>query len=215
MKNAWFPRQARPGSEPAPSTSPSHQTEAWAPAPDGPSDRRLVHDCLRGDERAWVLLLDKYKSLIYSIPIKYGATREDAADMFQAVCFELFTELPRLRNTDSLRAWLMTVTAHQAFHWKRRQQREAARSVNGLSEESLPPLPPAMAWEVEREQMVREAVGRLPARCRDMIRMLFFEHPARPYAEVAARLGLATGSIGLTRCRCLKRLQRILEELGF
>ena len=36
-----------------------------------------------------------------------------------------------------------------------------------------------------------------------------------PSAEVARRLGLATGSIGFIRGRCLKRLEQILGELGF
>ena len=44
--------------------------------------------------------------------------------------------------------------------------------------------------------------------------MLFYEHPKTPYAEVARRLGLAQGSIGFIRSRCLKRLQRNLEDLG-
>lgn len=180
-------------------------------------DRRLVHACLRGREQAWSALIDKYKNLIYSIPIKYGADREDAADIFQSVCQELFTELPRLRNIDTLRPWLMTVTAHQAFHWKRRRLRRSQSEVEGVAEERLGGivLPPAIATEVEREQMVREAIARLPPRCRELVRMLFYEQPARPYAEVAKSLGLATGSIGFIRGRCLKRLQRTLEELGF
>jgi len=48
--------------------------------------------------------------------------------------------------------------------------------------------------------------------------MLFFESPSRPYAEVAAELGLALGSIGFTRQKwqkCIERLRRQLEELGF
>jgi hypothetical protein len=45
--------------------------------------------------------------------------------------------------------------------------------------------------------------------------MLFFEQPPRPYNEVAQALGLATGSIGFIRGRCLGRLQKILAELGF
>jgi len=36
-----------------------------------------------------------------------------------------------------------------------------------------------------------------------------------PYSQVAERLGLATGSIGFIRRRCLQRLQQILEESGF
>jgi RNA polymerase sigma factor (sigma-70 family) len=180
-------------------------------------DACLVEGCLRGDERAWAALIDRYERLVYSIPIKYGASPEDAADIFQAVCLELFHDLPRLRNRDNLRPWLMTVAAHQSFHWKRRQRRERegrreARAGEGREE---PTLPPALAAEVEHEQAVREAVGRLSARCRQMVQLLFFEQPPRAYAEVARRLGLATGSIGFIRARCLKHLQRALEELGF
>jgi DNA-directed RNA polymerase specialized sigma24 family protein len=55
---------------------------------------------------------------------------------------------------------------------------------------------------------------RLTPRCQEMIRMLFFEEPAKPYDEVAQSLGLATGSIGFIRGRCLKQMLRVLEELG-
>ena len=64
------------------------------------SDARLIRACLNGNEHAWSALIAKYKNLIYSIPMKYGASPEDAADIFQAVCLELFSELPRLRKPD-------------------------------------------------------------------------------------------------------------------
>jgi RNA polymerase sigma factor (sigma-70 family) len=150
------------------------------------------------------------------VPLRYGAPPDDAADIFQAVCVELFHELPRVRNVDSLRAWLMTVAAHQSYQWKQQRRRRSAREVAGLEENALPPvLPPQVAAELEREQLVREAVFRLPARCQAMVRMLFFDQPPLRYAEVARRLGLATGSIGFIRGRCLDRLQKALEELGF
>ena len=69
--------------------------------------------------------------------------------------------------------------------------------------------------ELEREQMVREAMEHLPPRCREMIELLFFEHSLVPYNEVARRLNLATGSIGFIRGRCLKRLKKLLQEKGF
>jgi RNA polymerase sigma factor (sigma-70 family) len=71
-----------------------------------------------------------------------------------------------------------------------------------------------MLEALEREQSVREAIALLPPRCAEMIRLLFYEHPPLPYAEVARRLGLATGSIGFIRGRCLQRLQKALQDLG-
>ena len=42
--------------------------------------------------------------------------------------------------------------------------------------------------------------------------MLFYEQPARPYADIARSLGLAEGSIGFIRGRCLGKLRKLLEE---
>jgi RNA polymerase sigma factor (sigma-70 family) len=182
----------------------------------GGDDRLLVLACLAGSDAAWAQLIEKYKGLIFSVPLRYGACRDDAADIFQAVCVELFHELPRLRNIDTLRPWLMTVAAHKSYHWKQGQRRKQTREVEGLATEELPAvLPPEIATELEREQLVREAIARLPPRCQEIMQMLFWESPPVPYVEVARRLGLATGSIGFIRGRCLERLQKALEELGF
>jgi RNA polymerase sigma factor (sigma-70 family) len=195
---------------------------ASRPPPRGPqvawSDERLVRACLDGSDQAWAALIDKYKRLIYSIPIKYGASPEDAADIFQSVCLELFSQLPRLRKAAALRGWLATTTAHQAFHWKRRYRKRTEREQTDLDEEAFgadPSLPSDETDEAEREQIVREATVQLSPRCQEMIRLLFYTEPPLPYREVAQRLGLATGSIGFIRGRCLQRLQKNLAAMGF
>ena len=181
------------------------------------SNTRIVAECLAGDERAWSALLDRYKNLIYSIPLRYGTPHQDAADIFQAVCLDLFNELPRLRDAEALQGWLIRVTTHKCYHWKRRQTGQETdlgeQALEGLAAEHA--IPPDVLASIEREQMVREAIDRLPPRCREMIQLLFFEHPPVPYNDVARRLNLATGSIGFIRGRCLKRLKKILEENGF
>jgi len=180
------------------------------------SDDRLVRACLSGHEEAWSALIHKYKNLVYSIPVKYGASPEDAADIFQSVCLELFSELPHLRKRAALRSWLITVTVHQSFHWKRKVQRRAEQDLTDVDEERLGMDPaPDLIEQVEREQILREAVAQLPTRCQEIIRLLFFEQPQLPYRDLAKRLGLATGSIGFIRGRCLKRLQQVLEKSGF
>jgi RNA polymerase sigma factor (sigma-70 family) len=180
------------------------------------TDARLVGACLKGDEHAWTTLIAKYKKLIYSIPIKYGAPPQDAADIFQSVCLELFSELPRLRHSEALRAWIINVTAHQAYHWKKRFKRRGEQELTPADEVHLSPdLPPDMLEEIEREQVLREAVAALPERCQQIVRLLFYEPEPIAYRELAARLGLATGSIGFIRGRCLKRLERTLQERGF
>jgi RNA polymerase sigma factor (sigma-70 family) len=186
-------------------------------APTAWTDTRLVRECLSGNEEAWSALVDKYKNLIFSIPIKYGLSRDDAADIFQAVCLEAIAELPHLREPRALPKWLMQVAAHKSFHWKRHQ----GRSVE-LEEGAEPPvtgeLPPGadeILHQAEQEQLLRQTIAELPSRCQELVRMLFFDPSAPAYEDVARNLGVATGSIGFIRGRCLQKLKTRLEALGF
>jgi len=130
------------------------------------------------------------------------------------VCVELLKELPRLREPRALAGWLIKVTAHKCFHWRRAGSRY-------VSSENLPtpvfeaPDLDELLDAVEREQALRDAVGSLAARCKKLVSMLFFNFPPTPYDVVAKKLGLARGSIGFIRRRCLDRLKKSLEERGF
>jgi RNA polymerase sigma factor (sigma-70 family) len=188
-----------------------------APPPAAKSDRDLVEGCLKYREEDWALLVDKYKSLIYSIPFRYGFTREEAADIFQSVCLDLIQELPKLRDPQALPKWLMQVTAHKCFHRKAFNNRMVSRDDEDITipETFAPAEAEINLFEIEEEQMLREAMASLAPRCRELVHMLFFEEPKRPYLQVAASLGLATGSIGLLRQKCLDQLRKRLDELGF
>jgi RNA polymerase sigma factor (sigma-70 family) len=179
---------------------------------------RLVRQCVRGDEDAWTALLQKYKNLIFSIPVRQGIPRDDAADIFQRVCLLLLAELPHLRHAEALPMWLIRVTSRECQRWRRQEQPYAAREASDVALTLTPDAAPVADELLERvadEQLLRDAVAGLPERCRHLVTMLFFETPPRPYQEVAAALGLATGSIGFIRGRCLTRLRRQLEKMGF
>src|SRR5690348_8608677 len=81
-------------------------------------DEQLIKLCLQGDQEAWATLIDKYKNLIYSIPIKYGMY-QDAGDIFQAVCVDLLLELPKIREYRALPKWLMQACYHKCLHYQK------------------------------------------------------------------------------------------------
>ena len=181
------------------------------------TDERLVAECRKGNQDAWSGLIEKYKNLIFSVPIKFGLPREDAADIFQAVCLDLLSDLPQLREPRALPKWLMQMSFHKCLRWKKQRLVlfDDPLEIEGASEASSEELPEEVMYQVQREQMLRDAVASLAPRCHRMITMLFFESPARPYQEVAKELGIATGSIGFIRGRCLRMLRQRLQKEGF
>lgn len=179
------------------------------------TDEQLVAACLEGNQSAWAALVTKYRRLVYSVPVKYRMSAEDAADIFQAVWMDLIAELPALRNTGALRSWLLTVASHKCYHRKRRMQLQENRTASADLDNVAGAPEKDLIEAIQREQMIRDALVLIPPRCRRMVEMLFYEQPPLQYKEVAARLGLAEGSIGFIRGRCLQKLRARLEEMGF
>jgi RNA polymerase sigma factor (sigma-70 family) len=194
-------------------TTTSAETETSTQAPR--SDEQLVRNCLEGREEAWSELIDKYKNLIFSVPIKYGFSRDEAADVFQEVCFELLSHLKDVREPQALPKWLLMVASSKCFHSKRRGSRMTSMDLPAL-ERAAPEISPEaikVIAEAEQEQEIREAIASLSPRCQQLVRMLFFEEPPRPYEQVAQTLGVATGSIGFIRQRCLEFLRKKIQKL--
>src|ERR1700691_6819800 len=122
------------------------------------SDAQLVQKCLKGDEAAWATLIDKYKNLIFSIPMRYGFSEEDSADIFQAVCLDLLTELPRLREPNALAGWLIQVARNKCFHRKQAQQRHPVQEIDDLSSYASRDEAEGLIAPVEQEQRLRDAL---------------------------------------------------------
>lgn len=179
------------------------------------NDERLIAACRKGDQEAWAALVDKYKNLVYSIPIKMGL-QDQAPDIFQAVFLDLLVELPQIREPRALPKWLMQVCYHKCLHCRAQGQRQVALEGDEIEAQVDPGAPTLeeVLMQGQREQTVRDTLQLLSPRCERLVRMLFYETPARPYQEIARELGIATGSIGFIRGRCLAHLRKQLERLG-
>lgn len=178
-------------------------------------DPQMVRECLLGSEDAWSALVDKYKKLIFSIPIKYGFSPEDATEIFQSVWLAVLRDLSQLREPRALAAWLIKLTARTCARARQERQIYVDTEFEDSDLTEKERLPEALLREFEREQILREALAHLSTECRHLIDLLFFSDPPMRYDEAARTLGLSTGSIGATRMRCLEKLRNVLEKEGF
>jgi len=175
------------------------------------SDPELVQACLDGQQAAWDMLVERYGRLVYSIPLRWGLSRSDADDVFQIVFTIVYRRLHSLRNHVHLSAWLITVTSREC--WRLGQRVELNVDLDEtIADTEL--LPADVVQEHELKQAVRTAISLLDSRSRDLLQALFFETNTPSYEKIAARLGLAVGTIGSARARSLKKLETILIDMG-
>lgn len=177
---------------------------------------RLLAKCRAGDADAWQNLVDRFKSLVYSIPRRFGLTPDDASDVFQVTFQRLYTNLDRIETANGLPRWLAQTATHESLSKKRRVTDDP--TVRGLTLDEVIATDERTA-ETEvlaaaESEALRRSVGELPARCRQLITMLYLDGEI-PYLEVAEKMSMPVGSIGPTRARCLEKLRKILARNGF
>src|SRR3712207_9466951 len=88
-------------------------------------DRVLIRRCQQGSAGAWHQLLNKYERLVYSIPLRYGLSRDDAADIAQITFTILIQSLDSLVEDSRLGPWLATVARRHTWRLLERNRREA------------------------------------------------------------------------------------------
>jgi RNA polymerase sigma factor (sigma-70 family) len=178
------------------------------------TDQRLLRACRAGDARAWEQLLHAYERLVFSIPLNYGLSREDAADIAQLTFTALIESLDTLSDDSRLGAWLATVARRYTWRALERGRRERT-DADAPIPESATLLGSSAANPLERWEVVEwlhRGLASLTERCRALLSALYLAPDEPPYTEIAARFGMPVGSVGPTRARCLERLKRLLEE---
>jgi RNA polymerase sigma factor (sigma-70 family) len=186
-------------------------------------DEELWQHCRRGGQAAWAVLVRRYQRLIYTIPRRAGLSDEAAADVFQFTFARLFENLDRLDDASRLRAWLVTTAKRESLRLielSRRMVQPAPASPNEDDNEDpmhrIPdpaPLAESLLADLQEQDAMRRAVDKLDDKSRRFVELLFLQEEPLPYAEIAARLRIAEGSIGPTRARVLVKLRALMAEL--
>lgn len=160
-------------------------------------------------------MLDKYERLVFSIPLNYGLSREDAADIVQITFSILLQSLDSLDDDSRLGAWLATVARRHTWRMMEKARREGTGKERDVAE-SAALIGKSGDDSVERWVLIETLHGGLSLlteQCRKLLLALYFDPRQPSYAEVSERLGMPLGSIGPTRARCLKSLREALTNI--
>ena len=179
-----------------------------------PSSPQVVTDLVirarNGDKLAWDAFVERYAPLIWSICRRYRVGGADADNVGQSVWVHLVDQLDELRDPAALPGWLATTSRRECVRVLR-----AARGPDTAGQvphaENIPEEQVVTAEQellvAEHHAALREAFMELPQCCQRLM-VLLTEDPPVPPTEISARLGIAVGSIGPSRVRCLDKLRR-------
>jgi RNA polymerase sigma factor (sigma-70 family) len=167
----------------------------------------LLQLAAAGDSAAWGKLVERYEGLLWGIARSHRLDHSSASDVVQTTWLRLVEHIARLRNPAALAGWLAATCRNESLRVLRHQSRQIPTEDDRIPSDAVPPVDDARLLEQERDAELWRAFARLPARCQALLRMLGAD-PAPSYEDVSSALGMAVGSIGPTRGRCLNMLRR-------
>ncbi len=171
----------------------------------------LVRAARQGSEDALGQIVTELSPLLWHVARAAGLSSGGAEDVLQTVWMRLVTHLDDIHTSAALTGWLVTTTRREAWRVRAAERRELPADQELLAE--VPDHGPGSEEQVIMDDQRRAlwvAIGRLSARCQELLRIIAFA-PRPDYAAVAAELGMPIGSVGPTRGRCLAKLRALLD----
>lgn len=160
------------------------------------TDRQLLDQLRRGDQAAYEALFLRRYQQVYRAAYGLARSHEVAEDAAQEAFLALYRRPPTLGEEGSLVAWLCRVAINRGSNALRGARREEARAAHLTLPEA--PDPFEVLLRNEDRDLVREALAQLPER---QATILALRYAGLAYAEIAAVLSLAPGSIGTLLAR--------------
>lgn len=179
----------------------------------------MVAAILKGDEQAFGLFFDKFKSMVFSVAYKVVFDEADAMDIVQLVFMKLHRMLSEWdARRSSLSSWIYRITLNESIDRWRSRNRYRVLSLDSMADDREHPAqfrsegPSALAQlrGKELKQLVKKELGHLPALQRKIFVLRHFE--GLKLEEISNVLGISLGTVKTSLFRSLRTLQRRLKR---
>ena len=171
------------------------------------TDRQLVEACLRGENRAFSGLVERYRHPVYGICLGYTRDFDVAADAAQEAFIASFLKLEGLPDPDRFGPWLKRIAVNQCHMWHRRQR----RLVRLSEEEEAALVAPSASPEEEldrkdQRRLVLAAMARLTEPQQQVVVLFYLEDLS--LKQIAAFLDLPLQTVNQRLYRARLRLKK-------
>jgi RNA polymerase sigma-70 factor (ECF subfamily) len=208
-----------------PSKKNSASSDSQTSAREAAVDRKLVQRVNAGDEAAFNVIVERYRTRIFGLTLGLLHNQGDAEELTQDTFIRAYRGLARFRGDSSLATWLYRIAlnlARNRYWYFFRRRRHATLSLDcPLGDDSAATFADQFASEArdpaqetaadEFTGLIAECMDRLDAAHREILTMRNVLHLS--YDEIADSLGLNVGTVKSRIARARERLRAQLAEV--
>ena len=148
-----------------------------------PDDKDLVRRCLKGDQKAFETLLDRYQKPIYNVALRMVSSNDDAADLTQTVFIKAYENLRSYDERFKFFSWLYKIAVNSSLNFLEQKKRN---DLLGDQDVSQGPVLEEQIEASERIEKLDDAILQLKPEYRVVLVLCYFERLS--YSEMALAL---------------------------
>ena len=180
----------------------------------GPSDTEIISLVLKGDHNAYALLVERYKSYVFTLTLRFTKNREDAEEVSQDIFVKAYRALADFKGTAKFSTWLYTIVNTTCITFLRKKRLD----VRSLDDERTFEIADSQdsgfsANQVEqksKQNMVNQAIAMLNPDDAEII-TLFYKNE-QSLEEIGQILGLEANTAKVRLHRARARLKDKMEK---
>lgn len=191
------------------------------------SEAQLLARCRRGEAGAWDELFDRHYAAAgrFVFQLASDFTREDVEEICQEVFLSVIRNLHTFHGDSQFQTWLFRIAANKSRDFREKQHAakrgggQAPLSLNAedaetgltLDPSSTAPSPDLDLLNVERAELVREALDQIGEPCREIIELRYFGDLS--YDDLSHELQLNPKTVSSRLSKCLDKLEAIARKI--
>jgi len=165
------------------------------------SDRELLAKVADGDESAFERLYDRFADRVYRYAFTILRDRHLAQEVAQETMTAIWKGATRFAGRSKASTWIFGIARNQAFSLRRKEARsETLPEATGIE--------PDPASGILRQELVLEAMKRLPEDQREVVFLTFYE--GLPYKQIAQMLEIPEGTVKSRMFHAKRKLAEVL-----
>jgi RNA polymerase sigma-70 factor (ECF subfamily) len=180
----------------------------------GPSDSEIISLVLKGDHNAYALLVERYKSYVFTLTFRFTKNREDAEEVSQDIFVKAYRSLADFKGTAKFSTWLYTIVNTTCITFLRKKRLD----IKSLDDEKTFEVADSQdsglrANQVEQKSrltMVNQAIAMLSPDDAEII-TLFYKNE-QSLEEISHILGVEVNTAKVRLHRARTRLKEKMEK---
>ncbi|HQW00269.1 MAG: sigma-70 family RNA polymerase sigma factor [Bacteroidia bacterium] len=183
-------------------------------------DYKLVQLAVKGDQKAYAELMQRYKDSIYFMLLKMVNNRDDADDLTIEAFGKAFKNLHQYTPDFAFSTWLFKIATNNCIDFIRRKRKFTFSIDKGMENDSgqemqfeikSPMLDPEEKMiKKQKAILMRDVVEKLKPRYKRLVELRYFQE--RSYEEIADELKLPLGTVKAQLFRAREFLYQILKN---